>query len=316
MSSLGQTKSPTAKGKPAATASRPNAFARFLQGTYQPAVLLPAALCLGAVITRPWLSRWLPDISRRSEFALRTDHIRLASDAPWLPRDYLPRLAATAEIPADASVLDPTIIQRLAGALRADPWVRSLREIRQHRDGGISIDADFRRPVLMVQTATGVYPLDREAVLLPPQDFTVDEVASYPQARNATSLPSGPAGTVWSDPAIQGAAKLAEELSESDGQRTLWQQFTLQAILLPSPAGIGGNRETPLYVLLTTGGSNLLWGRAPGLELNEPSAEQKIERLRYYLQQRGSFETDGQPTRINILLPESIVAEPLPRVAR
>ena len=64
--------------------------------------------------------------------------------------------------------------------------------------------------------------------------------------------------------------------------------------------------------LRTTGGSRIIWGRAPGSDRpGELSAEQKIGRMEEYLARKGGFTDPQGPLEIDIRHWKEITARPL-----
>lgn len=294
---MARTKKPAGKAKGAAS---PAALAvRLVRRLYQPSVLFPTAVSLAMIITWPYLAAWAPDLRGRTEFRLSADRILLSPRAEWTPHDLTERVLQRAGI-QHASLLDDDLTERLARAFQDEPWVKQVRSVSKRRGGLVNVELDYRRPVLMAATTAGVYPVDEDGVLLPPTDFTPQNVARFPLARNVRSFPSGPAGQPWGDPVVAGAARLAARLIARDAGACAWDRWDLEAILLPTPDAASPLPEDLSYQLQTRGGSQIVWGQAPGGSSLEPPVEVKLERLNYYLQQCGSFETAAGPSRIDI----------------
>jgi hypothetical protein len=297
-------------------AAIPGRLACALLQVYRPSVLLPLAVGLAAVITWPWLPRWLPNVSHRAEYVVMAEQVQLLTSNPWAPRDLAARVLGTIERKERLSLLDPQLAEKVGRAFAACPWVKEVRQVRTHRDGTIAVDATLRDPVLMLRTSQGMYPLDGDGVLLPPEDFRAEDAGKLPVAWNARSLPGGPAGTAWGDPVVIGATRLAQRLASGPENQDHWKEFGLEAILLPRPESASPALHELTYELVTKGGSRIVWGNPPGCDSLEPPAEIKIERLRYFLRRNGSFEMSGDPCRIDIRPAEIIVAEPLPQALR
>lgn len=283
----------------AAPAAAPIWLARLAARLYQPALLLPTALAVAAIVTWPYLPAWAPDLSRDPAYQLTPSRLHLPAGHAWIPSDFadgvLARAGATPQRPL--SLLREGLAERIARSLELDPWVEAVHRVQQQRDGTISVELQFRRPVLMVATSRGMYAVDAAGVLLPPESFRAEDVARFPLARQAQSLPSVGAGQVWNDAGVRGAARLAAVLAPHGDDSDPWKSLALTAILIP-PATAGDSRLT--YELQTTGGSRIIWGHAPDPDSLEPPAEQKLARLIYYREQCGGFEAAHGPTRIDI----------------
>lgn len=297
-----------------ATAAPQSWLARVVRQLYQPGILLPAALALAGIVTWPYLPAWAPDLSHDPAYQLHAAQLQLPTPHAWVPKEVaqrvLDRAGATPEQPL--SLLRDGLAERIAKSLDLEPWVQSVTRVEQRRDGTIAVDLTYRRPVLMVSTARGMYAVDVAGVLLPPEDFTAEDIRSFPLARNVTSLPRVGAGEVWQDPAILGAARLAAALAPRGDSSDPWMTHGLTAILLPTAKASASDPLPPTYELLTSGGSRIIWGHAPDADSLEPSTEQKLARLTYYREQCGGFETAQGPSRIDIRDIEVIYAGTLP----
>jgi hypothetical protein len=284
---------------------------RLLRSLYRPLPLSVLACWLGFATLRPHVVKWLPDLQQRTEYRLAVRDIRLNSAGAWVPEDLVQEVVTRAELPDPLPLLDPGLTERVAKAFANHPWVKNVRSVRTSRSYGLVVDVEYRVPILMVQTKRGMYPVDREGVLLPPDDFTPEDTQQYPVFVNAMTVPQGPAGTPWGDPVVSGAARLAEVLAPQQQLEDIWLAFGLRAIAaLPSSPG-ESNDTSAGFELLTDCGSRIEWGHPPGDDMLEPSAEQKLDRLRRYLDTYGSFDQPYGPRRLNIRHWEEITHEPL-----
>jgi hypothetical protein len=294
----------------------PSRLALWLHQLYQPGILFPTALAVGLIVTWPYLPRWAPDLSREAAYLVSADRLRLPEHHEWIPEDFaegiLVRAGATPERPL--SLLMDRLPERISHSLALDPWVESVRQVRQDRDGTIRADVTFRRPVLMIATPRGMYAVDEQGVLLPPEDFSAEDIRRFPIARGIATLPRGGAGETWDVPGLREAARLAAVLAPDQKETDPWRTLGLAAILVPSPSRSGAGPLT--FELLTAGGSRIVWGHAPGTDSLEPPAAQKIARLIYYREQCGGFETAQGPSRIDIRDIEVIYAGALDEARR
>jgi hypothetical protein len=280
----------------------PTWMMRFLRQLYQPGILFPMALAFAAIVTWPYLPAWAPDLSTDPVYQVRAECLRLPESHPWIPADFatrvLERAGATADKPL--SLLQDGLAERLARSFALEPWVREVQRVELRRDGTIHVELTYRKPVLMVATARGMYAVDEEGTLLPPEDFRAEDVRRFPLARNPGSLPTVGAGHVWADTGVRGAARLAAALAPTTDDADPWRSLGLAAVLIP-PQPPAASKPQPLtYELLTVGGSRIIWGHAPGADSLEPSTEQKLARLAYYREQCNGFETAQGPARIDI----------------
>src|SRR5262249_20118839 len=154
----------------------------------------------------------------------------------------------------------------------------------------IVIQVEYRRPVVLLASKTGFYPVDPEGVLLPPTDFSAKDAERYPVVKNIRSVPAGPAGTSWGDPVVLAAARLGDTLLND------WSDLKLTAIVAPKPTKAEVDPADLVFELAAQGGSRIIWGRAPGSgHPGELTANQKIGRLHKYLREFGGFDQPRGP---------------------
>jgi hypothetical protein len=264
---------------------------------FRPPVLLALSLLTAGVWLYPSLRAWLPQLDELDEYRASTADIRIPPPNRWVPRDLMQRLMADAGVPAEVSLLDESLASRLAQAFAASPWIARVETVRISRRHGIEARLVYRLPVAMVETGSGVYPVDRDGVLLPPSDFTPDDIAAFPLLRGVENPPDAAAGMVWDDPLVISGARLAEALTPDGDLSRYWQPFGLQAIEV---AGGSAENDSVEFALITYGGSRILWGRPPGADVLEPSVAQKISRLESYISSHGSLDGAGVRRQIDI----------------
>jgi hypothetical protein len=234
----------------------------------------------------PSLRAWLPQLDSLEEYRVSTKDVRISPPNRWVPRDLIERLLADSGIPVEVSLLDESLAARLSQAFAASPWITRVETVRISRQHGIEARLEYRMPVAMVETRTGVYPVDRDGVLLPPSDFTPEDIAAFPLLRGVAHPPGAAAGATWNDPLVVSGARLAEALTPNGDLVRYWQQFGLDSIVVLTQPADG----TAEFALVTSGGSRILWGRAPGDDDLEPSVAQKISRLENYIAGHGPLD--------------------------
>ena len=252
---------------PAPRARRAAAWA-FTPGRLLAAGLIP--LCAAASL---FVARRLPDLGARPGYALTAEGVRLdPPPARPVPADLPARVLGEEPV----SILDDGLAARLAAAFKKHPWVRRVEEVRLSHPARADVRLVYRAPAAAVAVRAGLYPVDAGGVLLPPADFTRRAAEDLPRiegpAGGAFAAP-GPAGTLWRDDRVAGAAKICEELAG------VWAECDLAAVR-PLPAGESLLDEQPgpevvagaeksaggdvRYELVTRRGSRIAWGRAPG----------------------------------------------------
>ena len=282
----------------------PSVVARVRRRVFRPSWLFLLAIVATGVFVGPRLIERLPDLSGREEYRLRAENIHLKDLPHWVPHDLIAQVAKLENWDDQPiSLLGKTCGQDIATAFGRHPWVKKVERVRLSPGARVELDITFRRPVAMVEAGRGkYYPIDADAVLLPPSDFSRADIQRYPLIENPSTLPQGPAGTYWGDLMVLGAARLAAHLLHaSDANASHWEQLNLASIQLPRRTTAEVDIEEIHYRLITKDGSRILWGRAPGTDHpGELTAEQKIGRLTQYLADFGTFRPPHGPLEIDI----------------
>jgi hypothetical protein len=262
---------------------------------YRPVTLATTALVVLTGLQLPGLISRMPDLSERGEYLLPSSEIEITQPPHWVPRQLLHDVIENANLPEKLRLLDATLVHDVSEAFRLNPWVEDVVSVTKSYPAKVVVVLNYRRPVAMVEVKQGQYPIDSHGVLLPPQDFSVSDTRMYPFVTGVVSTPQGPAGTLWGDPVVEGAAGLAAELGPS------WKKLGLATILCPASADDRAKIDEGVFVLLSKGGSRIVWGHAPGTDHpGELSTKQKVGRLEDYVKRFGSFDQPQGPYQIDI----------------
>lgn len=267
---------------------------------FRPLTLFVLAILVSAWFLQPQIDRWTRRLETRPEYRISLHEIRVTQPNQWAPIDLVEQVVRDNELPETASILDETLLPRVSESFAAHPWVARVVGVRVSRATGLDVELEYRRPVAMVETARGLYPVDVNGVLLPPADFSVSDAGRLPLVKNIATTPQGPAGTAWGDPVVLAAARLADVLAPEGDLFAYWDRYTLQAIIAPDRRTAAPDLEDLDFELLTRGGSRIVWGRVPGADQLEPPVPRKLARLDEYLATYGSFERPRGPSRIDI----------------
>lgn len=269
---------------------------------FHPRVLLGLSAVVCAVVFGPRLWSLLPDLKERPEYRLRTAEIQINAPPRWVPEDFAALACEQAGLPRELSLLDENLVSDVAAALRKQPWVAEVVQVRKTVPAGLVAEVKYRQPVAVVEVSDGLYPVDRMAILLPPADLAPAEARRYPRIQNVGSRPSGPAGTAWGDVAVVGGARLAAVLLETtSGGEPAWKRYGLTAIRVPARSSSQASLDDVMLELVTAGGSRVLWGRPPGsTHPGELSVDQKLGRLDKYVKDYGGFDQPHGPYEIDI----------------
>lgn len=277
-------------------------WSRLLDWSLRPRILGAITLAMLFVVVIPAIPALWPTVSQRAKFQMSVDRIDLTQATRWTPHDIVDNVAKSHPDWKDRSLLEANLAADLAAAFAKHPWIAKVDRVEKTRQGRIIIEVTFRTPVAMVETHRGLYPVDAEAVLLPPNDFSLTQSDQLPHLRQVRSMPSGPAGTQWGDPLVVAGAKLCAALMPQGNLETHWDRYGLEAVMAPLPAVENAPvpSEPPVYELLTQGGRRIIWGRPPGDDTLEPTVAQKLGRLDSYIRQQKSLDQPVGAYRIDI----------------
>lgn len=262
---------------------------------FRPRFLLLLAAGVTAIAAWPALRRALPELSRRDEYRLPATQIEITQPPRWVPPDFVKQVVKRSELPAEVSILNDGLAEQVARAFANHPWVAEVVRVKKDMPARVEVELVYRRPSAMVEMPSGLYPVDRDGVLLPPADFSASDAGRYPVIGDVSTTPQGPAGTPWGDAAVAGAAHVAAVLLPH------WGQWGLEEIRFTRPAESSASVNEPIYELVTSGGSRIIWGRAPGTDYpGELATEQKLGRLKKYVTDFGGFDAPAGPYEIDI----------------
>ncbi|GAB4138089.1 MAG: hypothetical protein Tsb009_06010 [Planctomycetaceae bacterium] len=285
---------------------KPSLAIRLRRKLFRPKILMWVAMTLLIVTVLPQIPSWLPNPADRREYQLETTDIRINEPPRYVPVDLVEQVVRRSKLPKTLSLLDDDLTKRIAQAFEAHPWVESVVSVRKSYPARVDVEVVYRKPVAMVAVVGGMYPIDKNSVLLPPVDFSVADTRRYPVIVGAPSPPQGAEGTRWGDISVNHAAILADALSPH------WKALNLSAIRIPRQHRAVVKPDELMFELKTRGGSRILWGRAPGTNHpGELTPEQKIGRLQKYLADFGGFDHPNGPYEIDIRHWQEITRRPL-----
>ena len=272
------------------------------------AVSLAILMVVGSFLA--W-AKWGPAISSRERYILSVESLEIPRQPSWIPGDIKSEVMRDGSLHG-LSVLDPELTSQVARAFELNTWVARVNRVVKRPGTNaprVIIELDYRRPVVMVKTRNGFWPVDSQGVLLPPDDFSPSQTRSYLRVITENWQPAGPVGTPYGDAGINGAARIATAI---DG---MWASAGLQWIVVrkelpvdasqpsqstyllypvgnpPTVADADSGAEPTTFASKTQAGQPTLkvrWGHAPGLEAaGEATATEKITRLEQFIHEYG-----------------------------
>ena len=282
-----------------------------MRALFRPRRLLLLALIPVAVVATPFVKKHWPQPSVNPVYLFRAAEIRITPPPRPVPSNLVERAVGTAKLETEFNVLDRTLLPRLAEAFAREPWVSRVVQLRKGLPAHVEIDLEYRRPVAMIDVKQGVYPIDEQGVLLPPEDFSPAESLRYPLITGVRTLPAGPPGTPWGDGVVQGAAKIAAVVGPH------WEELDLTAIHAPAVAVASPQIDDLIFELHARNGSKIVWGRTPGTgHPGELTADQKLGRLKRYVTDFGPLDAPGPAFEIDIRPWQEITRRPLASAER
>ena len=269
----------------------------FLRGPAGPFVWtsLLMVLLFGA-----WCMAWLKVGDRvlsSDEYVVGPQQVEMITPLPeWIHTDLRSDAFRNASMDGPLSIMDDQLTERIANAFSLNPWVAKVVRVTKQPPARVKVELVYRRPVCMVDLSGDLLPVDVNGVLLPYRnnDFSSVEKSRYPRLVGIYTAPVGTVGECWGDLRVVGGAEIAAALAE------VWGELNLQKIVPSAPLATGVSEE-PTYTLLTRGGTQVPWGRAPGTDApGELPATDKVARLREYTEQHGSLEGADGPQELHI----------------
>lgn len=272
---------------------------------FRPKVLLMLAVVASGLFFFQKLKSQLPDLSQRDEYQIETKNIALIPAPPhYVPIDLVDQVIKRSSLPEKVSLLDQGLVLKIADAFQKHPWVQKVVSVQ--KTNTVEVEVLFRKPAAMVEVKQALFPVDNEGVLLPPEDFSVSDARRYPVITGILSIPAGPAGTSWGDLTVTGAAQLAEALGPH------WKELDIVSIEAPPRTTTELALDDLIYRLITTGGSEIVWGRSPKSQRRgELRVDQKIGKLEKYYRDYGGFDRPHGPYEIDIRHWQEISRRPL-----
>ena len=240
-------------------------------------------------------------VAARDDYRLDPREIEITPPPPWIRADVKAEALKNASIDGPLSILDEGLVERIHQAFALHPWVAQVARVTKRHPAHVEVELIYRRPVAMVEVPGGLFPVDVEGFLLPSDDFSPLEARTYPRIRGVESSPQGSVGRPWGDPIVTGAARIAEAL------QPMWSELGLRSIQWVKPAAASDPSAPAAFELLTAAGNAIPWGAAPGSEpTGEPTAEQKLARLKSYVARHGSLDDpSGGPHDLDLRTPTS-----------
>lgn len=230
-----------------------------------------------------------PEITRNSRYVLTEKMISVTPPPRWIHADVRAEVVRNKGL-TELSLLDKGLVGKVADAFALHPWVARVNSVRKRPDG-VTVEVTYRKPVAMVKVRTdgrdGLIPVDAKGILLPTDDFSIAEIRSYLRVEIPDISPYANAGVAWEDQRVLDAAQVAAAWGEH------WRDLGLYRIVARVDDSDPFHRHSAFFELHTKLGSQILWGHAPGREIDgEAKSGEKITAVLAHAKQTRLSESD------------------------
>ena len=193
--------------------------------------------------------------------------IELVDKPAWMS-DYLARQIAATVPRRSASPFDHNLLVDAVDRLRANPWVREVRQVRRSYGEGpgdtLVVDCDYRVPIALVKWGLYYWLVDNDGFKLPDQ-FTEAELPQVTGGRDGHTELRVVTG-VRQPPPENGQRWAGGDLSAAlDMAKLIHGKGFLDSVTGINVANFGGRmgRAEPQVVLDTKDHTQVWWGRPP-----------------------------------------------------
>ena len=234
-----------------------------------------------------------PHVVQSPEYWLTPEKIHLNEPRQWITAaDVKAQAVRDATLDEPLSILDENLNERIQRAFAAHPWVERVESVEKFHPARVEVRLVYRQPAAAVAVDSTLLPVDGKGILLPVEDFSRSELSKLPRISRITSRPLARAGNPWNDPRVHGAAMIAATFGED------WNELGLDEIL-PADRPEPGQVDLYQYELRSKAGTRIPWGRQSlAARPGEPSAEDKVLRLRKYAERYGSIDVSGRSAQL------------------
>lgn len=247
-------------------------------------LLAVVGVAAAAVFGWQWSERELRD------YASRTRSVRpvvlLEQKPAWLSESTADQIRQAAAKLVGDDPMSRDGLTAAANALKQNPWVERVHQVRRSTGGRVIVEAEYRRPVALIRTGEGYYVVDAEGVWLPTDDRSHLRLPMITGVRSAAPRRFGEA---WASEDASAALALVRTLEA--------EPYMDQVVSIDAS---GRDAMGRVQLVLYSDESWAIWGLAPGDEkMVEPEASVKLARLRRVVSRSGTIDADGRGVYLN-----------------
>jgi len=249
-----------------------------------------AAVAVGAVVGWVYLEQSLTDYASARHAAPVTPDAVVLDDQPgWMsPAVEMDLVEAVGRHVGD-DPLDAGSLRDAVRALRDQPWVRRVKQLRRAADGRVHVEAEYRQPVAVLRTDHGYVLVDHEGVRLPGlyERHQVPLLGLVEMTGVASGPP--PVGGRWPGDDLAAGLALAQVLRD--------EPYAEQIDAIDVS---GRDPRQRLDLAFYVGRRRIVWGapigHAPPIQVD---AATKLDRLRKLAALPGGLAGDARTARLN-----------------
>jgi len=234
-------------------------------------LVMLAGVLAGAAYGLPALEQYVSGLPEyQHELA-----VELVDQPAWLEANphVAQAIADRCGMGPEARRLSGGLARRVARGMSLIGWIKQVHEVSIGADDIVRIHCDYREPVAWVAYRSFYYLVDEEQVRLPGR-YSHGEVGrdSGLMLVMGVSDPPPLEGQRWAGADVRAAIQMVELLRD----KPYFDQLT--GVLVDNYGGRIDRRDSHIE-LATDRGARIRWGRAPGEEIDEPTAAQKLAHL-------------------------------------
>ncbi len=245
-------------------------------------------------------TRWGPTITSQREYQLRPEYIEITPPPPWIQANVHAEVVRDGGL-VGLSILEHQLTVKVAQAFAMHSWVEQVTHVsKQNHPARVTVELKYRRPVAMVEVVVdqqpGLLPVDAHGILLPPQDFSMEQTRDYLRIAVPHAVPSSPVGSPWGQTEVHEAARIAAMFREH------WRACGLYRIQLVPAGSADSTQIHPVFELHSRSGAAVIWGWAPDSDDEDEmrNALAKVAKILEYVQAHGSLEDASPGTHLDL----------------
>jgi len=209
----------------------------------------------------------------------------------WIDREgWRERILSSIKLPQNVQWKDEDLLQRIVQQTENSGWVAKIRQATKYMDGTVRLECEYRRPIAMIYTRTGLkslqlnegfIPVDENGVRLPEEYGQVEPDSGWMRVFGVHNSPPDVGEPYPADTDARAAVRLAKLLFNQK------YAYRISAIDVTNYRG-RRDRSREHIILRTRSGGQIVWGSAIGEECEELPPAEKLRNIALFMER-------GQP---------------------